>query len=240
MDHVKASAPASERDRVERRTGIVFLRPSVRRVSRCSSASASSSRRARTRSRSWLTAFAINASSNDGRGNDVQPIRVPQTSCPYLRLVSTAATNAGAPWHGALSGPQAGNGWRATYPCRWRRSTSRSVRPSRTFPPPSPRDLRSVRRDVQVGRVQLLEANSVQRLHESVERLRGLRHARARKPLGRRRVRCRHRAAAAVLINRRGRRSSVSCRVVRCRGTRSRPCARRTRPRPGSRRRRDP
>ena len=32
----------------------------------------------------------------------VRPIPIPQTACPYLQLVSVAATNAGAPWHDAF------------------------------------------------------------------------------------------------------------------------------------------
>ena len=68
-------------------------------------------------------------------------------------------------------------------------------------------------------------------------------HARTRgaaPPRARRRFRLRAGRRSSTRLSGRGRRSSAACRAARCRGTRSRPCARRTRPRPGSRRRRGP
>src|SRR6478609_3642275 len=43
------------------------------------------------------------ASGDLSFGEPVDPIAIPQSSCPYLLLVSAAATNAGAPWHDAFS-----------------------------------------------------------------------------------------------------------------------------------------
>ena len=91
----------------------------------------------------------------------VQPIAIPQSACPYLRLVATAATNAGAPWHVAFE-PAAD----------WNRFSHDLAGPLVALddaltaavpnvPAAVAQDLREVQRDVQRGRVQLLVASSV-------------------------------------------------------------------------------
>jgi hypothetical protein len=153
---VERSGPGSDRDRVVRRSGAVFA--------------LSISAAALTVAVGFGIAFAActEAVSQIFSGigplsmpQDVAPIPIPQRSCPYLRLVSAAATNAGAPWHDALAGSGS-----------WIRFTREISGPLADLdaalgaavprvPGPVAQDLRTVRHDVQIGRVELLAASSV-------------------------------------------------------------------------------
>jgi hypothetical protein len=98
---------------------------------------------------------------NIGTFENVQPIPIPQTACPYVRLASAAAADAAAPWHDAFKpSPD------------WERFSTQLSGPLANLdaalgaavphvPEPVARDLRTVLADVKVGRVQLLAATSV-------------------------------------------------------------------------------
>jgi hypothetical protein len=153
---VERSGPGTDRDRVVRRSGAVFA--------------LSLSAAALTVAVGFGVAFAACTGavaqifSNLGTPSvsyDVAPIPIPQRACPYLRLVSAAAANAGAPWHDALAGPGT-----------WSRFTHELTGPLADLdaalgaavprvPDPVAQDLRTVRHDVQIGRVELFAAGSV-------------------------------------------------------------------------------
>ena len=92
--------------------------------------------------------------------NDVQPIPVPQASCPYLRLVSAAAANAGAPWHDAFSASASMERLARDLPAPLAALDAALGAAIPNVPGPVARDLRAVRTDVQFGRVELLAATS--------------------------------------------------------------------------------
>jgi hypothetical protein len=146
------SAPTSERDRIARRSGVVF----VLSVS--------------TVGLALLVGFGVVMAACAHSVSDllqlpapeaVRPIPIPHSACPYLQVVAVAAEKAGAPWHGALE-PSAD----------WKRFTAQLSAPLTALdialadavphvPGLVAQDLRAVRHDVQVGRVELLVATSV-------------------------------------------------------------------------------
>lgn len=146
------SAPTSERDRIARRSGVVF----VLSVSAAGLA--------------LFVGFGVVMAACANSVSDVlqlpapeavRPIPIPQTACPYLQVVAVAAEKAGAPWHGALE-PTAD----------WKQFSGQLSAPLTALdialaaavphvPDLVARDLRAVRHDVQVGRVELLAATSV-------------------------------------------------------------------------------
>jgi hypothetical protein len=92
---------------------------------------------------------------------DVKPVPIPATACPYLRLVSASATDAGTPWHDAL---QEHGDWnllklRLTAPLASLDNALGTAIPQ--VPDVVAQDLRETRRDVQIGRAELLAASSV-------------------------------------------------------------------------------
>lgn len=93
-------------------------------------------------------------------GDDVKPIRIPPASCPYLRLVAAAATNAGAPWHDAFSNRASLARLERDLPEPLAALDSALGAAIPNVPGPVARDLRSVRADVQFGRVELYAATS--------------------------------------------------------------------------------
>jgi hypothetical protein len=93
-------------------------------------------------------------------GADVRPIPIPPTSCPYLRLVATAAANAGAPWHDAFSGSASLARLERDLPAPLAALDFALGAAIPNVPAPVARDLREVRNDVQFGRVRLLAATS--------------------------------------------------------------------------------
>jgi len=95
-------------------------------------------------------------------GEPVPPIPIPQASCPYLRLVAAAATNAGAPWHDAFSGSANLGRMTRDLPAPLAALDFALGNAIPNVPAPVARDLRAVRADVQVGRVELLAATSAE------------------------------------------------------------------------------
>jgi hypothetical protein len=158
---VKSSTQASKRDRTERRPGIVFT------------AAVSSTGLALLVGFGLLFSACANSFSHllDGVGtnfgsgdlsfgDNVQPVPVPQASCPYLRLVSAAATNAGAPWHDAFSGSASIQRLAHDLPAPLAALDAALGAAIPNVPSPVARDLRAVRTDVQFGRVELVAATS--------------------------------------------------------------------------------
>jgi len=138
---------------------------------------------------------------NIGTFENVQPIPIPQTACPYVRLASRrrrgcgntvarrvqAVPRLGAVFDAALgaareSRRRARRGGCPTSLSRWRGTCARFLA------------------DVKVGRVQLLAATSRERLHGPIRRSRGLRRPRPRERAHRHRVRPDTGAATAVLM----------------------------------------
>ncbi len=96
-----------------------------------------------------------------GTFDSVEPIPIPPTACPYVRLTSAAAAAAAQPWHGAF-GPAPD----------WNRFAKELAAPLANLdaalgatvphvPAAVALDLRNVRRDVELGRVQLFASTSV-------------------------------------------------------------------------------
>ena len=91
----------------------------------------------------------------------VPPVPIPQTACPYLRLVAVAAENAGAAWHDAF---QPSTGWKRfagklSVPLTALDTALATAAPH--VPDPVARDLVAVQHDVHIGRAQLRAATSV-------------------------------------------------------------------------------
>lgn len=113
-----------------------------------------------------LAMAACANSISDGFGDigtfdSVEPIAIPPPACPYVRLASAAAATAAKPWHGAF-GPAPD----------WNRFAKDLAEPLANLdatlgatvphvPDAVARDLRTVQRDVELGRVQLFTATSV-------------------------------------------------------------------------------
>ena len=137
-----------------------------------------------------------------GSFDSVEPIPIPPTSCPYVRLTAAAAADTAEPWHVAFE-PAAD----------WARFSKDLTGPLANLdaalaaavphvPEPVAQDLREVQRDVEYGRVQLFSAKSVSEYMGRLQGRRGFHRARPRQRAGRRRVRTDAGAAASVLTGR--------------------------------------
>jgi hypothetical protein len=153
---MRHSEPTLERDRIARRSGAVFV------------LSVGAAGLALLGGFGFAMAACANSVGDvfSGFGNfgsfeTVKPIPIPQTACPYVRLASAAAADAAAPWHDAF-----------TPSPDWARFSKQLSTPLANLdaaltaavphvPRPVAQDLRTVLRDVQFGRVQLLAATSV-------------------------------------------------------------------------------
>jgi hypothetical protein len=152
---MRHSEPTSERDQVVRRSAAVFL------------ASIGATGLALFVGFGLAMAACTNALEhafdgfNLGTIESVEPIPIPQASCPYLRLTAAAAADAAPPWRVAFQ-PTAD----------WKRFSKDLTVPLANLdaalgatvghvPAPVAEDLRAVRRDVEYGRVQLFAATSV-------------------------------------------------------------------------------
>jgi hypothetical protein len=158
---VKSSASAPKRDRTERLPGTVFFTV-VGSIGLAMTVGFGLLFSACADSLSHLgESLAFNPSSKGfSLDNDVQPIPIPHASCPYLRLVSAAATNAGAPWHDAFSGSASLPRLERDLPGPLAALDLTLGAAIPNVPGPVARDLRAVRDDVQHGRVELLAATS--------------------------------------------------------------------------------
>jgi hypothetical protein len=151
--YVKSSASPPKRDRTERLPGTVFL-AAVGSVGFAMMVGFGLLFSACADSLSHL------ASGGPPAVDDVQPIPIPHASCPYLRLVAGAATNAGAPWHDTLSGSASLARMVRDLPAPLAALDLALAAAIPNVPGPVARDLREVRHDVQIGRVELLAATS--------------------------------------------------------------------------------
>jgi hypothetical protein len=158
---VKSSAAAPKRDQTGRRSGVVFA-AAVTTTGLAMMAGFGLLFSACADSFSHLLDGVGSpfASGDLSFGEPVDPIAIPQSSCPYLRLVSAAATNAGAPWHDAFSESTSLPRLARDLPAPLAALDGALGAAIPNVPSPVARDLGEVRRDVQVGRVELLAATS--------------------------------------------------------------------------------
>jgi hypothetical protein len=149
---VGRSAPTSERDRIARRSGVVFAL-SVSAVGLA-----------------LFVGFVVPMAACAHSVSDilqgtapeaVRPIPIPQTACPYLHHVAAAATNAGAPWHDAFQPSPDWNHFAAELSAPLAALDLALAAAVPHVPDPVARDLVAVRQDVQVGRAELSASTSV-------------------------------------------------------------------------------
>ncbi|MDQ1474941.1 MAG: hypothetical protein QOE62_170 [Actinomycetota bacterium] len=153
---MRHSEPTLERDRIARRSGAVFV------------LSVGAAGLALFAGFGFAMAACANSVGdvfagfgNIGTFDTVKPIPIPQTACPYVRLASAAAADAAAPWHDAFAPSPDWNRFSKQLSAPLANLDAALAAAVPHVPDPVARDLRTVLRDVQFGRVQLLASTSV-------------------------------------------------------------------------------